>query len=83
MTEDPRFSKVYSDPRFVVVPKKATKVKIDSRFKGMLKDKEFNVVARVDKYGRKIAKKDTYATNNYREESEENEISASESSVSE
>jgi hypothetical protein len=73
MTEDPRFAKVFSDPRFVVAPKKAMKVKIDDRFKGMLKDKEFNVVARVDKYGRKIKKKDKFAISNYRQESEKEE----------
>lgn len=80
MSNDPRFAKVYSDPRFVVAPKKASKVKVDARFRGMLKDKEFNVVAKVDKYGRKIAKKDTYATQNYRGDSEsENSASGSES----
>jgi hypothetical protein len=62
MSTDPRFAKVFSDPRFVVAPKKTTKVKVDSRFKSMLKDKDFNVVAKVDKYGRKVSKKDTYAT---------------------
>jgi hypothetical protein len=82
MASDPRFAKVFSDPRFIVAPKKSTKVKVDSRFKGMLKDKEFNVVAKVDKYGRKISKKDTYATQNYRDESE-SENSASSSSSEE
>lgn len=70
MTVDPRFAKVYSDPRFVVAPKKTNKVKLDQRFKSMLKDKEFNVVAKVDKYGRKVSKKDAYATMNFREDSD-------------
>ena len=82
MASDPRFAKVFSDPRFIVAPKKSTKVKVDSRFKGMLKDKEFNVVAKVDKYGRKVSKKDMYATQNYRDESE-SENSASSSSSEE
>ena len=62
---DKRFDKVFSDPRFMVAPKKVTKVKIDSRFKGMFKEKQFNVVAKVDKYGRKINKKDTHVLKNY------------------
>ena len=62
---DKRFDKVYSDPRFMVAPKKVTKVKIDKRFEGMFKKKEFNVVAKVDKYGRRIDKKDNYALQNY------------------
>lgn len=83
MTDDPRFAKVYSDPRFLVAPKKAMKVKLDQRFKGMLKDKEFNVVAKVDKYGRKITKKDKFATQNYESDSDSEENSASDSSSSE
>ena len=83
MADDPRFAKVFSDPRFVVAPKKAMKVKLDARFKRMLKDKEFNVVAKVDKYGRKISKKDKYATQNYESESEENSASEESSSSEE
>ena len=63
--KDSRFDKVFTDPRFMVAPKKVSKVKIDSRFKGMFKDKQFNVVAKVDKYGRKLNKKDNYALQNY------------------
>jgi len=62
---DSRFSKVFTDPRFMVAPKKVSKVKIDKRFEGMFKKKEFNVVSKVDKYGRKIAKSDNYALQNY------------------
>jgi hypothetical protein len=43
-TSDSRFSEVYSDPRFMTVPKKLKKVKIDDRFKAALKSKEFNLV---------------------------------------
>ena len=62
---DKRFDKVFSDPRFMVAPKKVSKVKIDKRFEGMFKEKSFNVIAKVDKYGRKINKKDTHALQNY------------------
>ena len=65
MSSDKRFEKVFSDPRFMVAPKKVSKVKIDSRFKTMFKDKEFNVVQKVDKYGKAISKKDNYALQNY------------------
>ena len=58
---DPRFSRVYKDPKFMVAPTKEKKVAIDSRFKGMFQDKRFNVIAKVDKYGRKVNKKDEYA----------------------
>ena len=59
MSSDKRFDKVFSDPRFMVAPKKVSKVKIDKRFEGMFKEKSFNVIAKVDKYGRRIDKKDT------------------------
>ena len=62
---DSRFDKVFSDPRFMVAPKKVSKVKIDSRFKTMFKEKDFNVVAKVDKYGKRIDKKDNHALQNY------------------
>lgn len=38
------------------VPQKLKKVEIDDRFKGLLTDKKFNIVAKVDKYGRKVNK---------------------------
>lgn len=69
--EDARFDKVYSDPRFVVAPNKVKKVAVDDRFKKMFTDKQFNVIAKVDKYGRKIDKKDTYALQNYYNKDEE------------
>jgi len=31
----------------------------------MFKDKQFNVIAKVDKYGRKLNKEDNYALQNY------------------
>ena len=65
MSSDKRFDKVFSDPRFMVAPKKVSKVKIDSRFQGMFKEKQFNVVAKVDKYGKKVNKKDNHVLKNY------------------
>ena len=62
---DSRFNKVFTDTRFMVAPKKVSKVKIDKRFEGMFMKKEFNVVAKVDKYGRKINKTDNHALQNY------------------
>ena len=56
---DPRFSEVYSDPRFMTVPKKLKKVTIDDRFKAALSSKEFNLVQKVDKRGKRVDKQDT------------------------
>ncbi|TPX62434.1 hypothetical protein SpCBS45565_g07043 [Spizellomyces sp. 'palustris'] len=64
VTTDARFTRVYSDPRFIKTRKDATKVTIDSRFSKMLKSEEFGTgvaTPRVDKYGRptkKTASKD-------------------------
>ncbi|KXN72798.1 hypothetical protein CONCODRAFT_32445, partial [Conidiobolus coronatus NRRL 28638] len=53
--EDDRFSKAQYDPRFLKPKKNDNKVKIDNRFKAMLKnDKEFGDRAKVDQYGRKV-----------------------------
>ena len=41
------------------VPKKMKQVKIDPRFKKALKSKEFNLVQKVDKYGKRVDKQDT------------------------
>lgn len=64
-TSDSRFSEVYSDPRFMTVPKKLKKVKIDDRFKAALKSKEFNLVQKVDKRGKRVDKQDTTMANFY------------------
>lgn len=45
------------DPRFVRPKKKDTKLKVDSRFKGMFESEEFVAPVKVDKYGRKIVDK--------------------------
>ena len=57
--DDARFAEVYSDPRFMRVPQKMKKIVIDERFKKVLKkDKEFNLVQKVDKYGKRVNKQD-------------------------
>ena len=56
--DDDRFKEVYTDPRYMQVPKKVRKVEIDERFKKAITSKEFNLVTKVDKYGRKVVKED-------------------------
>ncbi|KAK8161082.1 hypothetical protein BKA80DRAFT_344189 [Phyllosticta citrichinensis] len=53
---DPRFSKMLTDPRFRLPSKKNTRVTLDKRFAHMLKDDDFSKKASVDRYGRKVAK---------------------------
>ena len=48
------------------MPHKKRKVEIDDRFKSMLTDKKFNIVSKVDKYGRKVDKQDKLMQNFYR-----------------
>ena len=52
--EDQRLAHVKTDPKFRRIPKGARKVKIDSRFKSMFKDKQFKVKYTVDKRGRPV-----------------------------
>ena len=64
-TEDARFDKVYSDPRFMVAPNKVKKVQMDDpRFSAMVNDPSFNQVAKVDKRGRKVDIQDKHALQN-------------------
>lgn len=49
---DPRFAKIYNDPKFKNVRKKGFKVKLDDRFSK--KDLEVKRKAKVDRYGRKM-----------------------------
>ncbi|KAK5780109.1 pre-rRNA-processing protein ESF1 PWA37_001513 [Arxiozyma heterogenica] len=51
-TNDPRFAKFYSDPKFRNTKQKDVKVKLDNRFSK--RDLEVKRRAKVDKYGRKI-----------------------------
>jgi hypothetical protein len=57
----------------VVAPSKLKKVEIDDRFKKMYKDKEFNTIATVDKYGRRVKQEDKMALQNYYEKRAEDE----------
>lgn len=69
---DDRFAEVYSDPRFMKVPQKMKKVVIDERFKKALKkDKEFNLVQKVDKYGKRVNKQDNTMSAFYHLDDEE------------
>ncbi|KAI8824482.1 uncharacterized protein EV422DRAFT_520258 [Fimicolochytrium jonesii] len=59
LTTDPRFAKVHSDPRFIKAKRDANKVKIDSRFIGMLQSEEFGTGSSgpaIDRYGRRAKK---------------------------
>ena len=51
-SNDPRFSKFYSDPKFRNAKNKDLKVRLDSRFSK--KDLEVKKKAKVDKYGRRL-----------------------------
>jgi len=58
MEKDERIKGVFNRPEFMVAPNKVRKVQIDDRFKKAITDKEFNLVSRVDKHGRRVNKKD-------------------------
>ncbi|CAB4253758.1 similar to Saccharomyces cerevisiae YDR365C ESF1 Nucleolar protein involved in pre-rRNA processing [Maudiozyma barnettii] len=51
-SSDPRFSRVYNDPKFKKTSSKNIKIKLDNRFSK--KDLEIKKKSKVDKYGRKI-----------------------------
>ncbi|SLM36356.1 NUC153 [Lasallia pustulata] len=53
---DPRFANIQTDPRFRLPSKQHAHVRIDKRFARMLHDEEFSSKAKVDRYGRKLAK---------------------------
>lgn len=56
-TVDPRFESVHYDPRFQRMPKRESKVAIDSRFTHMFSDKKFEASdASVDKRGKRKKK---------------------------
>jgi hypothetical protein len=77
--DDPRFSKVFSDPRFRSIKRKDLKVKLDDRFNKKALKNEFTLLkstAKVDKYGRKIEKSDEIVDNldkYYKDDDEDNE----------
>jgi hypothetical protein len=70
---DTRFDEVNKDPRFVVAPSKVTKVAVDPRFnaifgkgaKGDKVSKDFNIISKVDKYGRKTRVEDKQVYENF------------------
>lgn len=54
---DPRFAKVFSDPKFTNIPKNIQKVQInDDRFEKMFSDKSFHDKLDYDEYGNFISK---------------------------
>lgn len=57
----------------MTIPKKLKKVKIDDRFKAALKSKEFNLVQKVDKRGKRVDKQDTTMANFYQLEDDDNQ----------
>jgi len=73
VTSDPRFSRVFSDPRFLRPKKNKTKLNIDKRFSQMLENEDFSVVGKVDKYGRKIKNNKSDIKRYYKLEDKESE----------
>jgi len=73
VTTDPRFSRVFSDPRFLRPKKSKTKINIDKRFSQMLDNDDFSVVGKVDKYGRKIKNSKSDIKRYYKIEDKEEE----------
>ena len=54
-----RFEKINNDPKFKPIPKKVHKVELnDNRFNAMFSNKDFYSTSKVDKYGKKIEKKE-------------------------
>ena len=54
-----RFEKINNDPKFKPIPKKVHKLELnDNRFNAMFSNKDFYSTSKVDKYGKKIEKKE-------------------------
>mmetsp|Transcript_15936 Transcript_15936/g.24633 ORF Transcript_15936/g.24633 Transcript_15936/m.24633 type:complete len:119 (+) Transcript_15936:7-363(+) len=64
---DDRFAEFKTDPRFMEMPKKAKKVKIDKKRFGAAfkKDNDFNTIGKFDKTGKKVNVKDTMMDDYY------------------
>ncbi|XP_010485534.1 PREDICTED: pre-rRNA-processing protein esf1-like [Camelina sativa] len=76
MINDPRFSSAHTDPRFRSMPRRQSKIAIDSRFKPMFSDKRFTTAnAPVDKRGkrRKAGKENDLLRDFYRLDEEDND----------
>lgn len=56
---DARFASLSTDPKYRLPSTKNARVQVDDRFSRMFKDQDFTRKARVDRYGRKIAKSAT------------------------
>lgn len=54
--KDARFARLSTDPRFLRPSKASQKVVLDDRFKSLLEDDAADETAKVDKYGKKVAK---------------------------
>ncbi|KAG7744766.1 hypothetical protein KL912_005276 [Ogataea haglerorum] len=78
VTQDPRFAKVYSDPKFRLPKRKDLKVAVDERF--TKEELKLGKKRKLDKYGRKIKedKKDDF-DKFYKREGEQSEEEESES----
>jgi hypothetical protein len=50
--------KAKQDPRFNRIDQKKTKVKIDSRFKGVVNDTAFRRISQKDQYGRRVTEEE-------------------------
>ncbi|XP_010423080.1 PREDICTED: pre-rRNA-processing protein esf1-like [Camelina sativa] len=76
MINDPRFASAHTDPRFRSMPRRQSKIAIDSRFKPMFSDKRFTTAnAPVDKRGkrRKAGKGNDLLRDFYRLDEEDND----------
>ncbi|PAV60133.1 hypothetical protein WR25_18497 [Diploscapter pachys] len=80
---DKRFAHLKEDPKFVGLPQKHRKAKIDSRFAAILTDEKFGAKPKIDKYGRRLRKKDDTMKQMYEMEDEEEKSESSESGESE
>ena len=73
MVEDPRFMEIKSDPRYLEMPTKKTKIKVDDRFKQMFdKKSDFNTISKFDKTGKIIKQKDKMMQKFYKMEDSSN-----------
>ena len=70
---DDRFKELKSDPRYLEMPQKQKKVKIDKERFGKIFDKksEFNTIGKFDKTGKRIDQKDKMMDKYYQQEDDE------------
>ena len=72
---DERFAEIRNDPRFLEMPQKAKKVKIDKERFGKLFDKksEFNTIGKYSKTGERIDQKEKTMLKYYRTDEDDGE----------